>query len=186
MRAAGWRGDHDRSTDGSRERTADVGVDVLGKDDGSLGLLVVVPSGSRTDEIGIRVIGGADPSSCRGAWVWDQPASSRAARSTLCPARPRLVVPIVELSASCAGIACALTETCVEGTCRSALIPDPSLCASTDGCGEGVLYPAGGRRRAWRWRYGQRRRGLAVRWMWRCSRAAGGLAVADEIAMPHA
>jgi hypothetical protein len=105
---------------------------------GRIGALVVVPSGSNTDEVGIRVVAGFGKSvaSCVAPWGEGCIVARRALR--FIPHEP-LSVPI-NLSASCDGVPCDATTTCVNGQCVPARI-DSSTCASALGCDDDRLRP---------------------------------------------
>jgi outer membrane protein assembly factor BamB len=115
----------------------------------SVGTIVVVPSGSDHAEIGIKVVGGfagkpaEDCAPATGSSPPDYGIGCIVARRALefTPHTP-LTVPIV-LRASCNGIACGETQTCVEGQCVSASVPEPSACSGPAGCGECDLVDGG-------------------------------------------
>jgi hypothetical protein len=103
---------------------------------GRVGALVVVPSGSSDAEVGLRVVMGLDgksPDDCvRDGYVGGCVVARRALR--FLPYEP-LSVP-VEMRSSCRDVGCASTgdlQTCVEGQCVAATIPDPHACQGS-GC----------------------------------------------------
>jgi hypothetical protein len=105
---------------------------------GRVGSLYVVPSGSPSDEVGIKVVGaiGLDPRAC------EPPAYGPkciVARRQLRYIRSHTLRLPVDLRASCAGVACPATQTCVRGRCVNAIIPNPEACESR--CDEGSLAP---------------------------------------------
>jgi outer membrane protein assembly factor BamB len=108
---------------------------------GSIGSVVVVPSGDDSDEVGIKaVIGvGKPPSDCKKYG----PGCIVARRALHYIPHTGLVVPI-HLESSCDGVACDPNTTCVHGACVAAEIPDPRVCEPSTGCDEGVLYPDAG------------------------------------------
>jgi hypothetical protein len=116
---------------------------------GSVGTIVVVPSGSDHASIGIKVVGGfgvKDAEECAptaGSSPPDYGVGCIVARRGLefTPYTP-LTVPVV-LRADCNGIACGETQTCVGGTCVSATVPDPSACGGGAGCSECALLDGG-------------------------------------------
>ncbi len=105
---------------------------------GRVGSLVLVPSGSNSDEIAFRVTAGYGKKvdDCRPPFGAGCIVARRAVRYI--PHTP-LYVP-VKLSVACNGIACDPTSTCENGRCIDARI-DPTKCESVDGC---ALTPDGG------------------------------------------
>jgi outer membrane protein assembly factor BamB len=115
----------------------------------SVGTIVVIPSGSDHADIGIKVVGGfgvKQAESCAPAAGSSPPEYGPgcivARRALEFTPHTSLTVPIV-LRASCNGIACGVTQTCVEGECVSATIPGTATCTG-DGCAETVLEGDGG------------------------------------------
>jgi hypothetical protein len=110
--------------------------------EGRIGELVVVPSGGDDDTVAIKIVMGfgRNPAECvppsygRGCIV--------ARRALRYIPHTRLRLPIF-LSATCNGIACGSTETCVGGDCRPATVPDPEACSLPIGCTETTLGPSG-------------------------------------------
>jgi len=116
---------------------------------GSVGTIVVVPSGSDHAEIGIKVVGGfgvKQAEACApapGSSPPDYGVGCIVARRALdfTPHTP-LTVPVV-LRADCNGITCRETQTCVQGLCVAASLASPSACSSPAGCGECDLVDGG-------------------------------------------
>ena len=104
------------------------------------GRLVVVPTDANDVELGIRVVGGfgRDVSECSGPNPGKGCIVARRALHYL--PHTDLTVPIV-LRASCDGVACGATQTCVSGGCTGAIIGDAQRCASATGCDESTLPP---------------------------------------------
>ena len=108
---------------------------------GRLGALVVVPSGANDDEVAFKIVMGFGrpleqclaPSYGKGCIV--------ARRELRFLPHAAVTVPVV-MRASCDGIACSETQTCVRGSCRDATIHDAAQCAAA-GCGEDALAPSG-------------------------------------------
>jgi len=101
---------------------------------GSLGTLVLVPSGARDSQAGIQVTMGIDghaPESCNGAVT---PVGCIVARRyvTFRPHDSR-TLPI-DLSEDCIGVSCATDTTCTDGQCRTADI-DVAGVPTCEGCG---------------------------------------------------
>jgi hypothetical protein len=105
---------------------------------GSIGSLVIVPSGSDDAEITIRVAGGVnrDPETC----------TDDAADFSGCIVSRRAVrfiehTPLtleVPLRSACLGVVCPATQTCVEGACVSDQVP--ATCGTGgEACGEAQL-----------------------------------------------
>jgi hypothetical protein len=108
-----------------------------------IGSLVIVPSGANDDTVAIRVVVGLgkDPSLCVPPNYG--PGCIVARRALRFIPHESLTLPIF-MAASCNGIGCGETETCVQGDCRPATIPDPDLCTNPTGCAETTLPPATG------------------------------------------
>jgi hypothetical protein len=133
---------------GSLETKPPAAVSLICRDDGTLGTLVVVPSGERDAELAVRVVAGRnlEVEQCEPPDYGPQGTPETGcivARRTLrfLPHEP-LVLPIV-LRAVCVGEPCEPAQTCVLGTCVEADV-DPSLCASPSGCPESALTGGGG------------------------------------------
>jgi hypothetical protein len=109
---------------------------------GHVGMLVVVPSGAKDDEVGIKVVTGVDvdPGACA-APAYSGCIVARRAVHFLPHSTLTLDVP---MRGSCKGIACEPTSTCVRGQCRPAQIADPGTCTNPQGCGEESLGPSDG------------------------------------------
>ena len=118
--------------------------------DGYVGKLVVVPQGSNSDEVGIKVVAGF------GAKFAEDCVSNGASPPSYGPGcivqrralryLPHTTLTLnVTMYASCDGIACNATETCDNGHCIPALITDSSSCQRS-GCSDPILDPidAGG------------------------------------------
>lgn len=111
---------------------------------GRIGSLVVVPSGDDSDEVAIQAIttvGGQPASACDPK----KPSSScvvarRALRFV--PHTP-LDLPI-DLSSSCLGKLCPDDQTCFQGLCVSAKLPNPEECTTPGGCGQDLPPNDGG------------------------------------------
>jgi len=109
-------------------------------DNGRIGALVIVPSGANDDEVAVRVVSGEtmDPDSC---------VSHGYPQGCIVARRALRFIPHADLNVgvfmanACNGVACGPEETCIEGTCRSAVIADPSACEMH--CDEGILVPGG-------------------------------------------
>ncbi len=112
---------------------------------GRLGTLVVTPSAERDAALAIQVVSGfgQDVESCTAGFGPGCIVARRALR--FIPHEP-LVLPIF-LAASCAGVVCGATQTCVGGHCVSASL-DSRRCAGEGGCDETALLPGGRRPRA--------------------------------------
>jgi hypothetical protein len=83
--------------------------------DGQIGTLVLVPSGSDSDEIGIRAVAGLlrDPEDCA-TNLYD---GCIVARRTLRYSPHKSLDVYVALTDDCVGVSCDTTHTCVDGTC---------------------------------------------------------------------
>ncbi len=102
---------------------------------GEVGSLVVVPTGSNSATVGIRVVAGItrDPESCAAAGYDGCIVSRRTV--TFLPHQSQQV--IVDLTSSCIGQGCDLNHTCVIGQCTDPQTASPLV--SPDG---GVLGPS--------------------------------------------
>lgn len=109
---------------------------------GRIGSVVIVPSGSDSDDVGIKVVLGLDRSAALCVPPYGQ-GCVVARRSLRFIPHTTLVVPI-HLEQACDGIACDPSTTCVHGQCLPAAIPDPTVCEGAGGCPEGTLYPDAG------------------------------------------
>lgn len=135
-------------TPGALESKPPAAVSLVCRDDGTLGTLVVVPSGERDAELAVRVVAGRnlEVEQCEPPEYGPKGTPDTGcivARRTLrfLPHEP-LVLPIV-MRAVCVGEPCDPAQTCVLGTCVEAAV-DPSLCASPGGCPESSLTGGGG------------------------------------------
>jgi hypothetical protein len=116
---------------------------------GQVGSLVVVPSGSKDEEVGLRVVAGLDhrPEDCAAHHYQGCIVARRAVRfDTHNP----LDLDIA-LTSDCVSIGCDATHTCVDGTCSiAAADPTAATAASADAgpqvrCGDnGVICPTSG------------------------------------------
>jgi hypothetical protein len=107
---------------------------------GTIGTLVIVPSGAKDELVALRVVLGIGRTADQ--CVADGYKGCIVARRAMhfLPHVP-LKLPIA-LRTSCLGVVCAPTETCVQGDCASATIEDATRCASSssaDACGDGLL-----------------------------------------------
>ncbi len=116
------------------------------------GRLVVVPSGSKSDVVAIKVVGGFGKTKRAEDCVATYEAGSLgrpsygpgcivARRALRYTPHTGLTVPIL-LRAACEHVACAETETCVQGRCQSAIIAQTASCEG-EGCDESVLLDGG-------------------------------------------
>jgi hypothetical protein len=107
---------------------------------GRIGSLVIVPSGANDDTVAVRIVMGVgkDVSECKPPAYGPECIVARRALRFIPGAS--LYVPIA-MAASCEGVPCDATQTCVHGDCASATIDDPSRCESAVGCGEDALGP---------------------------------------------
>jgi hypothetical protein len=105
--------------------------------DGQIGTLVLVPSGSDSDEIGIRVVAGLlrGPEDCA-ANLYD---GCIVARRTLRYSPHKSLDVYVALTDNCVGVSCDTTHTCVDGTCVDSsgpAMPNGSPPNATVRCGD--------------------------------------------------
>jgi formylglycine-generating enzyme required for sulfatase activity len=116
--------------------------------DGTIGTLVVVPSGASDAEFEVVVVAGraVDPATGCKAPAYAAPKKPGASVEPGCVVARRrmkflphtpLKLPI-DLRKACIGVTCDVDSTCVNGTCFQATFSDPSACEG-DGCGEGSL-----------------------------------------------
>lgn len=111
--------------------------------DGTIGSLVLVPSGSKDEEVAIRVVAGYGQTaeSCQAPGYGSGCIVARRIIHYL-PHTP-LTLP-VSMRKACAGVPCTPDETCVDGACKSAIVSNPGQCTTSVGCGEGTLGGADG------------------------------------------
>jgi outer membrane protein assembly factor BamB len=104
---------------------------------GSLGTLVLVPSGARNEEVAFRVVAGVGRTADSCVPPAYGPGCIVARRSIhYIPHTPLRIG--VALRASCEGVVCDPTQTCLDGVCQDANIADPTTCETMGGCGETV------------------------------------------------
>jgi formylglycine-generating enzyme len=113
---------------------------------GRIGSFVVVPSGDRKDEFGVKVVlahGGPSITDCTVAEQNSTKLSGciSARRALRFIPHEELMLPI-ELREDCDSVLCEPTATCVHGTCVPATIPDNGLCRGA-GCPDSTLLPPG-------------------------------------------
>ena len=114
--------------------------------DGTLGSLVVVPSGANDAEVAVVVVAGANVDPALGCTAPAYAPADAAPGEGCIVARRRvhfiahepLRLPI-DLRSVCVGVLCGPDATCVNGHCFQAAVSDPSQCAGGDGCGESSL-----------------------------------------------
>jgi N-acetylneuraminic acid mutarotase len=105
---------------------------------GTVGSLVLVPSGGNSDELAVRVVLGHGGKSADQCIASGYGAGCIVARRELhYSPHTSLTVP-VSMRSECDGVACSPGSTCVRGVCVSSVIPDVSACEGS-GCGESVL-----------------------------------------------
>ena len=115
--------------------------------DGYAGTLVVVPSGANNDEVGFKIVAGItskDAEECSPSA--DSPprygAGCIVARRALRYLPHTALTLPVTLRSTCEAVTCGVTETCVNGACAPAHIPDSSSCVGGGGgCSETTLGP---------------------------------------------
>jgi hypothetical protein len=104
--------------------------------DGQIGTLVLVPSGSDSDEIGVRVVAGLlrNPEDCASS-LYD---GCIVARRTLRYSPHKALDVYVALTDDCVGVSCDPTHTCVDGTCvdSSGPMSMPPPGSATVRCGD--------------------------------------------------
>ncbi|HEY8079399.1 MAG TPA: hypothetical protein VIF62_34950 [Labilithrix sp.] len=142
-------------------------------DSGRIGSLVVVPSGANEDDIAIKVVAGIgqDPSLCVPPYGRQCIVARRALRFV---PHEDLQLP-VRMAAACAGVSCDATQTCVEGVCVDATIPDPTLCTTPAACDLAPTPPSAAVRRK-----GERRDGELLHDLPRQHALASGEVIASE------
>ena len=106
-------------------------------DNGTIGTLVVLPSGSDDDEVGMKIVSGykrraeqCAPPDYKGCVV---------ARRALHYVSHRELTVVVAMARDCVDVPCSSNETCVGARCVPDEINDPTACESPDGCGQDVL-----------------------------------------------
>lgn len=101
--------------DGSLEDKAATLTSTVCDQNGQVGSLVVVPSGSKDDEVGLRVVAGLNrnPEDC----ATHRYQGCIVARRALRFSRHAALDLDVDLNSACSGVACDPAHTCVDGTC---------------------------------------------------------------------
>lgn len=108
---------------------------------GTIGSLIVVPIESDEAELAFQIVSstnGKAADTCTSEATYDDRCIIARRALRFIPNTP-LRVPIA-MRASCAGVLCPDTDTCVEGQCAPAAV-DAGACATEAGCGEGNLGP---------------------------------------------
>jgi len=107
-----------------------------------IGSLVVIPSDANDDEFSIHVVAGVDVPSdqCRDP---DYAGCIIARRTMHFVPHTELELPIA-LKDVCKNVPCSDGKTCIDGTCVSDGVPDPTLCTTPSACDEGILAGSGG------------------------------------------
>ncbi len=116
---------------------------------GQIGSLVIVPSGSKDDEVGLRVVAGIgqSPEDCASHGYQGCIVARRSLRFS-----PHSTIDLdITLTADCRGIGCDAAHTCLNGTCTDR-IAQPSLSVVPDApsepsvrCGDnGIFCPTSG------------------------------------------
>jgi hypothetical protein len=114
-------------------------------ENGQIGSLVVVPSGSKDDEVGLRVVAGLtyNPEECASHQYQGCIVARRAVRFD----RHTALDLDLELTSDCVGFGCDATHSCVAGTCsdiRTGAVVDAGS-EPTVRCGDnGVYCPTSG------------------------------------------
>ena len=92
---------------------------------GQVGSLVVVPSGSKDDEIGLRVVAGIsrNPEDCASHQYQGCIVARRSVRFN----RHTTLDLDIELTSDCRGVGCDAAHTCIEGTCSDTHTADATL-----------------------------------------------------------
>lgn len=103
-------------------------------DGGDLGTLAIIPSGAIGDAVGIRVVAGfGQPlEKCTAPFG---PGCIVARRTLRYIPHTQLYLPI-RLSVSCAGVTCDPNDTCINGACAPAQVPDASACVTPTACAD--------------------------------------------------
>jgi outer membrane protein assembly factor BamB len=100
---------------------------------GTIGTIVLVPSGASGDEVAVKVVTGLDRPASQCLAPDYGPGCIVARRSLRYIPHTALELDIF-MAATCSGVRCEPSETCDAGTCVSATIDDPEACA-TGPCG---------------------------------------------------
>jgi hypothetical protein len=110
---------------------------------GRIGTLVLVPIADDGASFAVRIVAGVGQpvDACQPPSYGPKCIVARRALRYI-PHTP-LTLPIM-LRQSCEGVPCKPDETCVDGKCLSAAVPDPLACAGSDGCGENELQQVDG------------------------------------------
>jgi hypothetical protein len=110
---------------------------------GQVGSLVIVPTGSESDEIGIRVVAGIErnPEDCAANLYQGCIVARRSIRFS-----PHKTLDVyVNLTNDCVGVSCDATHTCVDGECVDTQDQGPQAATASVRCGDnGVRCPTSG------------------------------------------
>jgi hypothetical protein len=117
---------------------------------GQIGSLVLVPSGDKDEEVGLRVVAGIgqNPEDC----ATHQYKGCIVARRSVRFNRHATLDLDITLTADCRGVGCDAEHTCVDGTCTETSsivdlvsVPDASTPAASVRCGDnGIVCPTTG------------------------------------------
>jgi outer membrane protein assembly factor BamB len=107
---------------------------------GNVGTIVVIPAGSKSAEIDVKVVGGVnrDPTTCTAP---SYGTGCIVARRSLAFIPHTPLVLDIGLSLACDGVVCPTDETCVQGACTSSLVQNPQDCTQPGTCGQSALEP---------------------------------------------
>ena len=100
---------------------------------GRIGSLVLVPSGSNSEEVALQVVTGVGTSAAECAETGFSGDCIVARRALRFVPHTRLRLP-VSMSEACLGVPCDQDSTCVDGVCVSATIENVDECATSRGC----------------------------------------------------
>ncbi len=97
-----------------------------------VGSLVIVPSGEKEDEVAVKVVLGIRKNAEQ-CVAPDYTGCIVARRAMRFSPHKNLRV-IVAMNLACESVPCGALDTCLQGSCVSAVIPDPGACESAEGC----------------------------------------------------
>lgn len=113
--------------------------------DGYVGKVVIVPNGSNSDEVGIKIVAGFGTKNAEQC-APDGETPPGYGQGCIVERRALHYLPHTSLTvnvvlyADCDGVACGVTETCNHRRCVPAVIADSSQCAGA-GCSDPVVTP---------------------------------------------
>jgi hypothetical protein len=110
---------------------------------GRIGTVVIAPSGAKDDLVAMKLVMGIGHSAETCTLSNGYQGGCIVARRALRFLPHEDLHVVVGLDAQCTDYPCGANETCVDHTCKAAIIDDSSKCTRTQGCGDEALGDGG-------------------------------------------